>query len=187
MSDRLPQKVALSALASQRSAFKPLLASAPPPIASPPADAFALGLAEGQKLAEAAFAVERTALLELLSSAQSLQPEAGDEISRLLREAVFGLVRQIVGDIAISSHLIEQQVTQVVAILTEADDARQLLLHPDDAALTGDRVSGLVVRSDAAMDRGTMRVVCSQGWIEHGTAYGLDRLRAALGLAGDMS
>src|SRR3546814_20874897 len=58
-------------------------------------DPFALGLAEGQRVAEAAFVAERHQLLALLAGAAALQDEANEELAPLLDPTVERLVRQI--------------------------------------------------------------------------------------------
>src|SRR3546814_13736925 len=59
-------------------------------------DPFALGLAEGQRLAEAAFVAERHQLLALLAGAEALQDEPSEELAQLIATTVERLVRQIV-------------------------------------------------------------------------------------------
>lgn len=183
MSDSIILPVSLTAVASQRSAFKPLQALRVPrsePMAT--ADEYARGLADGEQIAAAAFAVERDNLLTLLANAQALKPEAGPELSMLLRETVFRLVGQICDRIVIDADFLDTQIAAAVAIISEVDGARQICLHPDDAALVGNRSFALAVRPDPSVDRGMIRIECSQGWIEHGIAYGVERLHQLLEL-----
>src|SRR3546814_17826968 len=63
----------------------------------------------------------------------------------------------------------------------DADKARPLWVHPDDAALLVDCPLTLAIESAPAMMRGTVRLETSTGWIEHGRAVYLEELRAALG------
>ena len=68
-----------------------------------------------------------------------------------------------------------------LALGADADKARTLWVHPEDAALLIDCALPLAIASDAAMMRGTVRIETSTGWIEHGRAVYLDELRVALG------
>jgi flagellar assembly protein FliH len=183
MSDAFIPAVSLTSIAGHRSAFKPMRALCVRPAAPvETADEYARGLADGQHMAATAFEVEKGALLNLLADTQALKPEAGPELSLLLRETVLGLVQQISDSIKIDSTFIETQIARVVAVVTEADEARQIILHPDDAALVGDHINALAVRSDPGQPRGMVRIDCSQGWIEHGIALGIERLRELLEL-----
>lgn len=143
-------------------------------------DEYARGLADGQQMAEAAFAAERASMHKLLSNAQAFQTDAGPELSLLLRETVVGLVGQITEGVKIDETMLNKQIARAVDIITEADEARHILLHPEDAALVGDSIGKLTVRSDPSLPRAMVRIECSQGWIEHGVALGMERLRELL-------
>ncbi len=183
MSDAVITALSLTAIAGHRSAFKPMRAlSVRNAAPTETADEYARGLLDGQQMAATAFEVEKGALLDLLASTQALKPEAGPELSLLLRETVLGLVRQITDTIKIDTAFIETQIARAVAVITEADEARQVVLHPDDAALVGDHINALAVRTDARQPRGMVRIDCSQGWIDHGVALGIERLRELLEL-----
>jgi len=147
-------------------------------------DPFALGLAEGQRLAEAAYATERHRLLALLAGAEALQDEPSEELAQLIAETVERLVRQIVETAPIDAEWLKNQADVAAAMVAEADKARTLWVHPDDAALLVDCPLALPVEADASMTRGTVRIETSAGWIEHGRAVYLDELRAALGSEG---
>jgi flagellar assembly protein FliH len=183
MSDAAVMPVTLTN-AMQRSAFKPMRALTPVSAdAGTRIDNYARGLADGQKLAQTAFAAEHAALQRLLAASQALQPDAGPELSLLLRETVFRLVKQMSDRITIDACFLDAQIAQATAIITEADGARRILLHPEDAALVGDHIHSLPVRSDQGLARGMIRIECSQGWVDHGIALGLERLRDLLGVA----
>ncbi|MBA3941109.1 MAG: flagellar biosynthetic protein [Sphingopyxis sp.] len=158
-----------------------------PPVADsddsivPADDPFALGLAEGQRLAEAAHAAERHQLLALLAGAEALQDEPSEELAQLIAETVERLVRQIVETAPIDAAWLQAQAATAAAMVADADKARVLWVHPDDAALLADAPMPLAVEADAAMVRGTVRIETSAGWIEHGRAVYLGELRAALG------
>jgi len=144
-------------------------------------DPFARGLAEGQRIAEAAYTAERHQLLALLASAEALQDEPSEELAQLIAETVERLVRQIVAAAPIDAEWLREQAETAAALVADADKARTLWVHPDDAALLAECPLALRVESDPAMVRGTVRLETSSGWIEHGRAVYLDELRAALG------
>ena len=144
-------------------------------------DPFALGLAEGQRLAEAAFVAERHQLLALLAGAEALQDEPSEELAQLIAETVERLVRQIVDTAPIDAEWLQAQAETAAAMVADADKARTLWVHPEDAALLADAPLAMAVESDPAMMRGTVRLETSTGWIEHGRAVYLDELRTALG------
>lgn len=144
-------------------------------------DPFALGLAEGQRLAEAAFVAERHQLLALLAAAEALQDEPSEELAQLIAETVERLVRQIVEAAPIDAIWLQAQAETAAAMVADADKARTLWVHPEDAALLADCPLTLAIESDPAMVRGTVRLETSTGWIEHGRAVYLDELRTALG------
>ena len=200
MSDRSAEKgfapIALTAAMGGRGGFRarsfdPAPAEPEPAdIAFAPAevevaeDPFALGLAEGQRLAEAAYTAERHRLLALLAGAEALQDEPSEELAQLIAETVERLVRQIVETAPIDADWLKSQAEIAAAMVAEADKARTLWVHPDDAALLVDCPLALPVEADASMTRGTVRIETSAGWIEHGRAVYLDELRAALGSEG---
>jgi len=144
-------------------------------------DLFALGLAEGQRLAETAFAVERQQLLALVAGAEALQDEPSEELAQLIAETVERLVRQIVESAPIEPEWLHAQAETAAAMVAEADKARTLWVNPADAALLMDSPIALPVEADPSMRRGTVRIETSTGWIEHGRAVYLNELRAALG------
>lgn len=144
-------------------------------------DPFARGLAEGQRVAEAAFVAERHQLLALLANAEALQDEPSEELAQLIARTVERLVHQIVADAPIDADWLQAQAETAAAMVADADRARTLWVHPDDAALLADCPLPLALESDVAMMRGTVRIETSTGWIEHGRAVYLDELCAALG------
>jgi flagellar assembly protein FliH len=194
MSDRTTETgfspVALADAMARSSGFRPLsfVAGARETEAAPEMpsdiatdDPFALGLAEGQRLAEAAFVAERHQLLALLAGAEALQDEPSEELAQLIAETVERLVRQIVASAPIDTDWLQAQAETAAAMVADADKARTLWVHPEDAVLLADCPLTLAVESDATMMRGTVRLETSTGWIEHGRAVYLDELRGALG------
>ncbi|WP_428631843.1 FliH/SctL family protein [Sphingopyxis sp.] len=144
-------------------------------------DPFARGLAEGQRVAEAAYVAERHQLLALLAGAEALQDEPSEELAQLIARTVERLVHQIVADAPIDAAWLQAQAATAAALVADADKARTLWVHPDDAVLLADCALPLALASDPAMMRGTVRIETSTGWIEHGRAVYLDELCVALG------
>jgi flagellar assembly protein FliH len=143
-------------------------------------DGYARGLTDGQQMAEAAFSAERVALQKLLASAEAFRPDDNEELTFLLRDTVMRLVRGIVGEVSANSQFLDQQVQQAMSVLTEADNARTLLLNPDDITLLADINLPLPVQADPDLPRGAIRIACSDGWIEHGPGFALGRLDVQL-------
>ena len=197
MSDRFPETAfaagALGDAMARKGGFRPLnfapealdadMEQETPTVVAD--DPYALGLAEGQRLAESSYAAERHQLLALLAGAEALQDEPSEELAQLIAETVERLVRQIVETAPIDAAWLQAQAETAAALVAEADKARTLWVNPADAALLVDCPFRLPVEADATMKRGTVRIETSAGWIEHGRAVYLDELRAALGGAGD--
>lgn len=197
MSDRAAETTAISlaAVMAQSRGFRPMQFGMPRaaeivPVErfdaeeAPADDPFALGLAEGQRLAEAGFAIEREQLLALVAGAEALQDEPSEELAQLIAETVERLVRQIVESAPIDGDWLRAQAETAAAMVAEADKARTLWVNPADAALLMDAPIALPIEADASMARGTVRIETSAGWIEHGRAVYLNELRAALGSEG---
>lgn len=189
--------IALTDAMARASGFRPLSLAPAAPVSAPPVpaeaesepaladDPFARGLIEGQRVAEAGFAVERHQLLALLANAEALQDEPSEELAQLIAETVERLVRQIVATAPIDADWLKAQAETAAALVAEADKARTLWVNPADAALLVDCPLALPVEADASMPRGTVRIETSAGWIEHGRAVYLNELRAALGNAAE--
>lgn len=196
MSDHSFAPTSLALAMARDTGFRPLsfdpavrareaVSAEPPFVAEPGEDPFAQGLAEGQRLAQAGFAAERGQLLALVAGAEALQDEPSEELAQLIAETVERLVRQIVVTAPIDAEWLKDQADIAAALVAEADKARTLWVHPQDAALLIDADIRLPIAADAAMLRGTVRIETSAGWIEHGRAVYLNELRAALGREDD--
>lgn len=194
MSDQAIQLLRLSDMPMASGAFTPLLSSAdaeqdldyPDELPVAQDDPYARGLADGQQMAAAAFDIERRQLQALLAAAEGLQPEPSDELAVLIGETVGILVTQIVGSVPIDREMLNTRAKQAADLVAECDAARTLWLHPDDVALLDKTAFAMDVLADPKAERGSVRIDCSAGWIEHGTALYLDQLRTELGLAGDV-
>jgi flagellar assembly protein FliH len=145
-------------------------------------DPYARGLADGQERAATAFADERIQLHALLNAAENLQAEPSEELAQLIAETVFRLVRQIIEAAPVDADWLRQQAQKAVNVISECDAARTACLHPDNAALIDTATFPLPIMADPAAERGSIRIDCSAGWVEHGRSNYLDALRVALSL-----
>ena len=183
-----PVKLSLTQYFGDRSGFRPshVRHSVPEPLCEAD-DPYARGLADGQQMAEAAFSVERKQLHALLGSADALRPEDNVEIGFMLDNIIKSIVTKIIGDLPIDAVLLTQQINAATAVLTEADRNRNLRMHPADLALLSGADLPLPCAADPQLPRGALRIECSDGWIEHGPAFALDRLAQALSNDGSIA
>jgi flagellar assembly protein FliH len=189
MSEMIIHAVRVSDAQLHQSGFRPMLGGeqpSPNKVATDTSepDPYTRGFDEGQRAAAAAFATERAALMQLIGAAQALMPEPSEELAALIGEAVERLVSEIVGTAAIDRDWLNTQAKRAASLVAECDAARTMWLHPDDLGLIEGDAIGLTLMPDPAAERGSMRIDCSAGWIEHGTALYLDELRCELGLKG---
>jgi flagellar assembly protein FliH len=169
------------------SGFRPMAAMAPmvaTEAPSPEVDLYATGFAAGQQMATESFAIERAGLMQLIASAEALRPEPSEELAVLISEAVERLVRQIIGNAPIDRDWLGAHAKRAADMVAECDAARTMWVHPDDLELIDSNQIGLTLMPDPAAQRGSIRIDCSSGWIEHGTALYLEELRSELGLGG---
>ena len=145
-------------------------------------DPYARGITEGQEIAEAAFALERAQYIALLSAAEALQDEPSDELAVLIAETVERLVSDIVGSVNIDRDALNARARCAADLIAECDAARTVWVHPEDVALFDVDAIGPSVMANPRAARGSIRIDCSAGWIEHGTSLYLEQLRAGLGL-----
>jgi flagellar assembly protein FliH len=170
--------------------FRPILRGGPGPAAPvlsqpaphPQEDPFEQGYRKGLEDAGEAFATERSRLGALVQSFEALQSEPSEELALLIAEAVHGLVRTIAGEVAVDPELLAARARKAAALIAEADGARTLHLHPEDIALLDVASLPLVVIPDPAIERGSVRIEDSAGWVEDGVAARLETLREQLGL-----
>ncbi|CAM3257659.1 hypothetical protein SPAN111604_13595 [Sphingomonas antarctica] len=184
MSDMTP--LHLLDVLPQRRGFQPRhfeAAPAPGGVAHGSHDDFAMGFAEGQRLAQELFATERQQLLDLIRNAETLQSEPSEELAVLIANAVERLLTQLVGQSIPDRAWLEAQVSRAVELIQETDAQRRLRLHPEDAALLMDVQLGCAIIPDNTLQRGEIRVECSNGWVEHGVPVNLARLRTELSVA----
>lgn len=145
-------------------------------------DIFAIGYDAGMKAAAAGFAPERAALQALVATAAALQPEPSDELAVLIAETVEVLVTKIVGAVTLDRAALAERAQRAAALVGDCDNARTMWVNPEDVALLEDAGLPLTLCADSMAARGSIRIDCSAGWIEAGTALYLDALRVELGL-----
>lgn len=150
----------------------------------PTVDMYQAGYDAGRRDAEAALDVERTQYKALIATANALQAEPSEELAVLIAEAVERLVTQIVGNATVDRGWLNHHAARAAALVAECDAARTMWLHPDDLPLVDSNQISLTLMADPHADRGSIRIECSNGWIEHGKALYLEALRAELGLGG---
>lgn len=179
MSD--PRPVSLTQYFNSRSGFRgqSRVATIQQPVVAE-ADPYSAGLADGQQMAEAAFSVERAQLHELIRSAEALRFEDNAEIAFLLDGIIRDIVTAVLGDVVIDSALLKRQIETATHLLTEADRNRTLRMNPDDMQLLDGADLPMPCIADPDLPRATLRIECSEGWIEHGPAFALERLQRAL-------
>lgn len=179
-------KLSLAQYFGSRQGFRPRdVTSVAPEICQQSPDLYAAGLADGQQMAEVTYSLERKQLQDLISSAHAIKAEDNAELTHMLDILVCKIVANVVGSIAIDADFLRRQIDAAIAVLTEADQNRILRMHPDDLALLADADLPLKCSADASLARGTLRIECSDGWIEHGPAMVLDRLERALSQDGN--
>ena len=175
-------KLSLTKYFGERRDFRPHNLQFPFPAPADEADdPYVRGLADGQEMAQAVFTIERKQLHDLLFAANALRPEDNAEIGFMLDTIIRSVVTKIIGDQPIDGAFLTHQIAAATAVLTEADRNRVLCMHPDDLALLSDAELPLPFTADPQLPRGALRIECSDGWVEHGPAFVLERLKQTLG------
>jgi flagellar assembly protein FliH len=165
--------------------------SEPIPDSTSPSDAIAAddpyvrGFEDGQNIAFSAFDVEKAQLNALMATAAALQSEPSEELAVLIAHTVERLVQDIVGNAQIDRDWLNRKASCAADIVAACDDARTMWLHPCDLDLINGDAIGLQLMPDPDAPRGSIRIDCSVGWIEHGTALYLEELQNVLGLKGE--
>jgi flagellar assembly protein FliH len=187
MSEALIQQISLTEARPKDVGFRPMISSMPSVNAleeTPEVDLYALGFADGQQMAAQAFDIERAALMKLIASADALLSEPSEELAVLIGEAVERLVSEIIGNAPVDRDWLNIHARRAADMVAECDSARTMWVHPDDLPLIDSNLISLTLMADPEAERGSIRIDCSTGWIEHGTALYLDELRTELGLGG---
>ena len=188
MSDAAIQQIRICDARLTSAGFRPMLAERAPVAevehTPPPPDLYALGFEDGQQSAAAVFEIERAAFQKLIASANALQSEPSEELAVLISEAVERLVSEIIGNAPIDRDWLNTHARRAADMVADCDAARTMWVHPDDLPLIDSNAISLTLMPDPEAARGSIRIDCSTGWIEHGTALYLDELRSELGLGG---
>jgi flagellar assembly protein FliH len=182
MSEPSIQPLRLADLQPPTTAFQPLRHFSDPKNQIIPTASYDESWEDGYRRGKAEAEAENHALLQMLSSADALQPEPSDELAALIAETVIGLVTQIVGTVEIDRKTLIERAHKAADLISECDNARSMWVHPDDLALLRNCDLDLSLIPDHSALRGSIRIDCSPGWIEHGTSFYLEALRAELGL-----
>jgi flagellar assembly protein FliH len=143
---------------------------------------YARGFADGKRAAQENAAAERAQYNALIANANALKNEPSEELAALIRTAVLNLVECIVGNADVDGAWLNSKIADAAAIVADCDTAQTLWVHPDDFSLIDESKIGLKIMTDHNGARGSIRIECSQGWIEHGSSNYLDRLREQLGM-----
>ena len=147
---------------------------------------FALGFAQGEQAAQARFDAERVGLNALIASASALQAEPSEELAAMIATLVDSLVTDLVGTMPVEVEELHARITNALEHVVDADAARTLWMHPDDIGLIDITAIPLAVCADPFIERGALRIDCSNSWIEDGRSIHLSALRATLGI-GDIA
>ena len=142
--------------------------------------AYALGMEEGRRAAEEAFAAERDALIRLAEALPALTPEPANALALLLAETVDRLVRQIVGEVEVDATLLLTRANAAAQLIGKEVEPSKLRLHPDDIVHLESAGLNVALEADPSLSRGSIVLETGHGWIEDGPAVRLDRLRAEL-------
>lgn len=148
-------------------------------------DEYARGLAEGQQLAETAFAQERECLQQLVAAAQALQPAEPGTIRDLIAITVDRLVREIIGASPVDPDMLRSQIDAAIAFAGPIDPGATLRLCPADLALLEGVPLPIAALADPALPPGTLCLDTARGMIEHGRGPALDAIGLQLGLSAD--
>ena len=142
--------------------------------------AYAQGYEEGRRVAEEEVVGEREAVVRLAASLELLRPQPTNALALLLAETVDRLVREIVGSVEIDASLLLERARTAAQMIGEQTEPAKLRVHPADAGLLVQAELDVPITPDGTLQRGTIVVETSQGWIEDGPGVRLERLRAEL-------
>jgi flagellar assembly protein FliH len=144
------------------------------------AQAFAEGFEQGRQTMIAEFARDREALVQLIRSAEALQPEPTGPLAAVLAETVTRFVRQIVGEVKIDPAMLRERAETVAEMITAESGPARLRMHPDDIAMLEGVDLGIDIAPDHHLASGTILLESGEGWIEDGPQVRLAKLRQQL-------
>jgi flagellar assembly protein FliH len=148
-------------------------------VASPVADEFTRGVAEGRRTVESELAAEREALLQLIAGLEALEVPSPGSLAALMMAAVERLVTDIAGNAPVDQALLEER-AEALSVFIAGEREMVLAVNPDDVAVFGDRA----VIGDPALSRGTVQLRVGEAVIEDGVTSALARLRAEIAAMG---
>jgi flagellar assembly protein FliH len=148
-------------------------------VASPVADEFTRGVAEGRRTVEAELAAEREVLLQLVAGLEALEAPSPGSLAALMMAAVERLVTDIAGNAPVDQALLEER-AEALSVFIAGEREAVLAVNPDDVAVFGDRA----VIGDPALSRGTVQLRVGEAVIEDGVTSALARLRAEIAAMG---
>ena len=149
----------------------------------PTADDYARGLADGRRAAEAEYAGDREAIVQLAAGLEALQPPSPALLTELIVTAVERLVSDIVGAVPTDMALLNERATALAEMIAGESEA-VLAVNPEDIPLIDrDRLSVRVI-SDGALARGTITARNGSVSAEDGVSSALSRFRASIAALG---
>lgn len=143
------------------------------PATDPLDEAYGRGRADGFRealaLAEARAAEAEAARGRIELALARLDEQHAAELRETLRQTVLVLCEEAVAPLALDEEGLCRRIERAVAMLQRRQDEAVVRLHPDDLALVAERLPpGLAVESDAALERGALRIDTADGGIEDG-------------------
>lgn len=144
------------------------------------AEAYAAGLAEGQRMLEAALAAERAAVGRLCDGLAGLQPEPPQQLGQVLAVTVQRLVAQIVGTTPVDEAVLRERCLAAAALVTDEASPARLHVAPEDITRLAGTPLPVELVPDPSLRQGALRLETGAGWVEDGPELRLARLRQAL-------
>lgn len=161
---------------------------APPaePEPDPLEEAFASGLAEGERRAadayQAALAGIEGRYRDLAKGFAQMGRDEAEVFKQRLRDLVILLCEASLAPLALDPALLAGRVERAAGLMRRAADERRVRLHPDDLALVQALVpAGLTLEADSSLARGALRIEIEEGGIADGPEQWQQALREALG------
>lgn len=145
------------------------------------AEAFAEGLAAGERMAAGRSEASDAALARLATALEAFAPLEREALAARLRQTVLYLVTRIVGETGISPERLSGRIDSAVQLLADSSETASLRLNPDDLALLDGQVPARVLAiADPTIERGGFRVETRTTAIEDGPSAWLQQLAAAI-------
>lgn len=142
---------------------------APDPVAEAWAEGYARGMGEAQEAAAQIIAEQEAARSRIELSLSRLDAAMQSDLKDRLRETVIALCETAIAPAALDPDGLTRRVEVAAAMLSRAEDARVIRLHPEDLALIAARLpEDWHFEPDAALERGSVRVEGASGGVEDG-------------------